>query len=75
MSLDQYKKNFFAFCIRLNLPGSERTREISGLDSRGSNLVGQLVHTGIAANTNLMLFVEVDSTLRIGSGRQMEIIV
>ena len=75
MSLDQYKKDFFAWCIRLNLPGSERTREISGLNSRGSNLVGQIVHTGVASSTNLMLFVECDSTLRVGAGKQLEVIV
>jgi len=32
MTLDQYRKNYFVMCVRLNLPMAEELREISGLD-------------------------------------------
>jgi len=75
MTLDQYKSNYFAWCVRFNLPDSESGREVSGLDSRGINLQGQLLNEAVAANQNVVIFVEVTSTLRVGSGKMVEVVV
>eukprot|EP00965_Chrysotila_dentata_P019402 645142-Pleurochrysis_carterae.AAC.1 len=40
MTRDQYIKNYFVQCVRLNFPGSEKLRMLSGLDCRGVNLDG-----------------------------------
>ena len=73
-TLDQYKNNFFAFCIRLNLPQSEENREISGVDTRGISLNAYLQSTGLTSGKNLVIFGECTSTLRIGAGRAIEIV-
>ena len=48
MTLDQYKTNYFGWCVRFNLPDSEAGREVSGIDSRGLNIQGQLLSENIA---------------------------
>ena len=75
MTLDQYKNNYFAWCVRFNLPGSEMAKEISGLDSRGLNLQGLLLSENVSTSQNVMIFVECDSTLRIGAGKAIEVVV
>ena len=74
-TLDQYKNQFFVQCIRLNLPEAESGREICGVDTRGISLNGYFNTTGIDSTQNLMLFAECTSSLRIGSGRALEVIV
>tara|TARA_R110000824_G_scaffold224680_1_gene412367 strand:- start:1450 stop:2793 length:1344 start_codon:yes stop_codon:yes gene_type:complete len=76
LSLDDYKWDEFVQCVRLNLPESEYGRQISGLDTRGISLNGFYNTTGY--NTTgfpLIIFAEVTSTLRVGSGRALEVIV
>jgi len=75
-SLDQYKNNYFVFCVRLNLPQAEELREISGLDSRGISLNSFLSTTGISTATAQSVFIvcETTSSLRIGLGRSIEVI-
>ena len=75
-TLDQYKNNYFVLCVRLNLPGSEDGRTLSGLDSRGISLNGSFQSTGVDTTTapNILIFAECTSTLRIGNGRQLEVI-
>lgn len=75
MTLDQYKTNYFGWCVRFNLPDSEAGREVSGLDSRGVNLQGQLLNENVVSTQNVMIFVECTSTLRVGAGKMVEIIV
>jgi len=74
MTLDQYKNNYFCYCVRLNLPDSEEGRELSGLDTRGISLNGYVNTSGIASTQNLLIFAECSSTLRVGAGRAVEII-
>lgn len=74
MSLDQYRNNYFGFCVRLNLPGDE-SRTISGLDTRSVALNGYINSTGLASTTNMIVFAECSSVLRIGAGRQMNVII
>ena len=74
-TLAQYKGQFFVQCIRLNLPEAEARREICGLDTRGISLNGYYNSTGVASSQNLMLFAECTSSLRVGSGRALEVIV
>ena len=78
MSLDQYRNNYCVQCFRLNLPDSEYSRMISGLDTRSVNLAG-VVNTqagagGAAISKNLMIFTESTETMRVGAGRSIEII-
>jgi hypothetical protein len=74
MSLDQYKTNFFVMCVRLNLPESEENREISGADTRGISLNAYLQTTGFASSKPVFIVCETTATLRIGSGRAIEVI-
>lgn len=80
MSLDQYLNNYCVQCFRLNLPDSEYSRSISGLDTRAVNLQGIVrtegTATGGVASTNLAIniFTESSSTLRVGAGRAIEVI-
>ena len=74
--LEQYKKNYFVQCYRLNLPDSEFSRTISGLDTRAVSLQGYFNTTGtLTTDPNLVLFCETTSTLRVGSMKQMEVVV
>ena len=73
MTLAQYKANYFVQCIRLCLPDSD-TREISGLDTRGINMSGSYNTTNVTRDTNVVLFCEHTSTLRVGANRQIEVV-
>jgi len=82
MSLDQYLNNYCVQCFRLNLPDSEYSRSISGLDTRSVNLQG-IVRTegatvlpggGASPNLAINIYTEETSCLRVGAGRAIEII-
>ena len=77
MTKEQLRDSYFVQCIRLNMPDSEKSRTMSGLDTRSVSLNGYVNTTGVlsAANPNLMIFCECTSSLRVGAGRQLEVIV
>ena len=68
------KDNYGVFCVRLNLPESEYSNTLTGLDSRGvsANMFYNMV--GVTAEKHITIFVETDSCLRVGQGLQAEII-
>jgi hypothetical protein len=82
---EQYRTSNFVQCVRLNMPDSEFSRTISGLDTRSVSLNGYVITGGqlkedgavggTDGNPDLMIFCECTSTLRVGSGRQLEVIV
>ena len=75
MSLDQYLNNYCVQCYRLNMPDSEYSRLISGLDTRAVNLQGIVKTTGaIPLATNISIFTEQTEVLRVGAGRSVEVI-
>jgi len=74
ISLDQYRNNFYGWCVRLNLP-SDDVRVASGLDTRSIALQGYINSTGLVSTTNMIVFAEMTSTLRIGSGRQINLLI
>ena len=76
MSLDQYINNYCVQCFRLNLPDSEYSRTISGLDTRAVNLQGvvRTENTGGSDNLAINIFTEQTECLRVGAGRSIEII-
>ena len=79
MSLDQYLNNYCVQCFRLNLPDSEYSRTISGLDTRAVNLQGVVRTENSAAgggrdNLAINIFTEQTECLRVGAGRAIEII-
>jgi hypothetical protein len=75
MSLDQYLNNYCCQAYRLNLPDSEYSRLLSGLDTRAVNLSAVLKTTGVIPDkTNVSIFTEQTEVLRVGAGRAVEVI-
>ena len=79
MSLDQYLNNYCVQCFRLNMPDSEYSRTISGLDTRAVNLAGVVRTENSAAgggrdNLAINIFTEQTECMRVGAGRAIEII-
>lgn len=76
LTKQQLTDSYFVQCIRLNMPDSEFSRTASGLDTRSVSLNGYVNTTGtLNADPNLMIFAECTSSLRVGAGRQLEIII
>ena len=76
LTKEQLRDSYFVQCVRLNMPDSEMTRQLSGLDTRSVSLNGYVNTTGLqTADANLMIFAECSSSLRVGAGRQLEIII
>lgn len=74
LTLHQYKCNYFVQCYRFCLPDSDYSRLASGIDVRGSSASCALVTSGLD-ECNVTMFAECTSELRIGAGRQIEVIV
>lgn len=76
LTMEQLRNCYFVQCIRLNMPDSEFSRTISGLDTRSVSLNGYVNTTGtLNADPNLMIFAECTSSLRVGAGRQLEVVI
>ena len=74
ISFKQYLENYCVQCFRLNMPDSEYSRSMSGLDTRAVNLQG-IVSTILAgSNSTINIFTEQTEVLRVGAGRAIEII-
>jgi hypothetical protein len=73
-SLHTAKTNYAVQCIRLNMPESEYGRLISGLDTRSVSLNGYYNMDNVSSARTLNLFAECSSTLRIGSGKMLEVV-
>lgn len=74
LTLHQHKCNYFVQCYRFCLPDSDYSRLASGIDVRGSSASCALVTSGLA-ECNVTMYAECTSELRIGAGRQIEVIV
>lgn len=74
LTLHQYKCNYFVGCMRFCLQNSDYSRLGSGIDCRGVSSSCALNTTG-TASSNVTIFAECTSELRIGAGRQIEVIV
>ena len=74
ITLHQYKMNYFVQCFRFCLPDSDYSRLASGLDCRGVSSSCSLNTTGVD-ECNVTMFAECTSELRVGAGRQLEVIV
>ena len=75
MTLDQYRNNYFVQCVRFSLPDTDYGRMISGLDTRSVSAACSLVTEGLANTTRLDVFCECHSSLRIGPGKAIEVVV
>jgi len=77
MTYDQYLNNYCVQCFRLNLPDSEFSRKLTGIDTRSSNLSGIVSTTGTLTSSqpSLTVFVECSEILRIGMGRAINVVV
>eukprot|EP00966_Prymnesium_polylepis_P066429 1542246-Prymnesium_polylepis.1 len=69
------KANYGVFCARLILPESEYSNTLTGLDSRGIAASMFYNMTGVNTAKHINIFVETDSTLRVGQGLNCEIIL
>jgi hypothetical protein len=69
LTRQQYKKDFFIQCMRFCLPESDGSRQASGLDTRSTAAQASLNTSNVKAATNVVIFCECTSELRIGSGR------
>ena len=74
MTLDQYANNYCVQCFRLNMPDSEYSRLISGLDTRAVNLQGIIKTENATADNTVDIFCETTEVIRVGAGRSIEII-
>ena len=75
MSLSQYRDNFYVQCLaRLNISDGEYERNLSGLDARGGSS-DITVTTSNTDTSDLLIFLECSSTMRVGSGRAIEVVV
>jgi len=77
MTLDQYRKNFCVQVFRLNMPNSEYSRNLTGVDSRSTNLQGivRTENAGVGLSPNLMIFAETTEILNISAGRSISVVV
>jgi hypothetical protein len=73
VGLDTMKDNYSVQCVRLNLPESEHSRMISGLNTRSVSLNGYYNITNVSGNPTVNLFAETTSTLMVGQGRQLSV--
>ncbi len=75
MTLDQYRKNFCVQAFRLNMPNSEYSRSLTGVDSRSTNLQGIVRTDSAVGGSNLMIFCETTEILNISAGRSISVVV
>lgn len=75
-SLAAYRANYFVQCLaRLNISDGEYERLMSGLDTRGSSADITLTTSSMDAS-NLLMFLECSSSMRVGNSRGMiEVVV
>ena len=75
MTLRQYRDNFFVQCLaRFNISDGEYERVLSGIDTRNANAAITLTTADTKAS-DLLMWLECSSSLRIGSGKAIEVIV
>ncbi len=74
VGLATMKDNYSVYCVRLNMEGSEQMNVLSGIDSRGitANMFYNML--GVTGAKHINVFVECDSTLRLGRGLQAEVL-
>jgi len=75
LTLDQYRKNYCVQCFRLNMPNSEMSRSLTGVDSRATNLAGIVRTDSTTSGSNLMIFCETTEILNIAPGRSISVVV
>ena len=75
ITLDQYRKNFCVQAFRLNMPNSEYSRSLTGVDSRATNLAGIVRTDSAVGGSNLMIFCETTEILNISAGRSISVVV
>lgn len=75
MSLDQYRNNYCVQMARLNMPHSEFSRTLSGVDTRSTNLAGIVRSELTSLSPSLTIFCECTEVLKISAGRAISVIV
>ena len=73
VSLATMKANCSVQCLRLNLPESEHSRLISGLNTRSVSLNGYYNIYNVTGVPTVNLFAETTAVLMVGAGRQISV--
>ena len=77
-SLAEWHTNRFSICQRFDLPDSSALRLMSGLNLKASNAAIALEITGNSSSAttddNVLLFLESDAIVRVGAGKQIQIL-
>jgi len=74
----EYLSNRFVMAVSLNLPQSTLLRAKSGLDCRGSNsfiTTSNVTGVTMAANANVLTYLESSRVMRLGAGRTLQVIL
>lgn len=71
--LDTMKTNYSVQAVRLNCPGSESVRLMSGLNTAGISMNGYYNITGASSPSTVTIFCEATSVLQIGANRQVQV--
>jgi len=74
-SLQAWNDNYHIYSVRLNQPDADELRLISGLDTRSQNMAGYLNSTGISSAPAVVIICECTSTLRVGAGMSVSVVV
>jgi len=73
-SVQQFLDNYFIVPLRLNC--DNEVGHINGFDSRNTNSIMEFNTTGgLSASTDSYILVETTSTLKIGPGKAIEIVL
>jgi len=74
-SLQAWNDNYHVYAVRLNQPEADELRLVSGLDTRSMNMAGYFNTAAVTGNPAVVVICEVTSTLRIGAGLAVSVVV
>lgn len=73
-SLQAWNDNYHVYAVRLNQPDADELRLVSGLDTRSMNMAGYF-NTNATGSPAVVVICETTSTLRIGAGLAISVVV
>ena len=74
-SRQAWQDNYHVYCVRFNQPEADALRLVSGLETRSMNMAGFLNTTGVSGSPAVVVIAECTSTLRVGAGLAISVVV
>lgn len=74
-SRQAWQDNYHVYCVRFNQPEADALRLVSGLDTRSMNMAGFFNTTGVSGSPAVVVIAECTSTLRVGAGLSISVVV